>query len=258
MQKRYDNFLSQRKDQSAQEHSGNSLINIKDTAISFDDKLILSHINMHVEPGELVYIIGRVGSGKSSLLKAIYAEHEFDEGEASVLGYNLMTLRRRHVPELRRKMGIVFQDYSLLHTQTVMQNLDFVLRATGWKKKEQRIERIREVLQQVGLEDREASYPHELSGGEQQRIAIARALLNSPQLILADEPTGNLDAATARGIIELLKSFTANGTAVVLITHNMSHLKHFPGRVYECSEHSITELPHQGLAQKLQSTSHNS
>lgn len=258
MQKRYDNFLSNSHEQPSQENSGNSLIYVKDTSISFDEKLIINHVNMHVEPGELVYIIGRVGSGKSSLLKAIYAELEFDEGEASVLGYDLMKLRRRNVPELRRKMGIVFQDYSLLHTQTVMQNLDFVLRATGWKKKEQRIERVREVLRQVGLEDREASYPHELSGGEQQRIAIARALLNSPQLILADEPTGNLDATTARGIIELLSSFTANGTAVVLITHNMSHLKHFPGRVYECSEHSIKELPKQQIHSSVESTSHNS
>lgn len=225
-----------------EENNDDVLIDIKGTAISFDEKLILSNVDMHVSRGELVYIIGRVGSGKSSLLKAIYSETEFDEGEATVLGFDLMRLRRRHIPELRRKMGIVFQDYSLLHTHTVQQNLDFVLRATGWKKKELREQRIREVLLQVGLEDREKSYPHELSGGEQQRIAIARALLNRPQLLLADEPTGNLDATTAKGIIELLSSFTANGTAVVLITHNMSHLKHFPGRVYECSSHTIKEI----------------
>lgn len=253
MQKRYANSQYQETGASSQfapdnsslettPHQRGELINIQGGSISYDELTVISDVNMHVDRGELVYIIGRVGSGKSSLLKAIYAETEFDEGEATVLGYDLMKLRRRHIPELRRKMGIVFQDYSLLHTHTVQQNLDFVLRATGWKKKEQRNARIHEVLLQVGLADRENSYPHQLSGGEQQRIAIARALLNSPQLILADEPTGNLDATTARGIIDLLQSFTLNGTAVVLITHNMSHLKHFPGRVYECNEHTISEI----------------
>lgn len=225
-------------------HLHGGLIDIQGASISYDEKVILKDIDVHVGKGELVYIIGRVGSGKSTLLKAIYAENEFDEGQATVLDFDLCRLKRRHIPELRRKMGIVFQDYSLLHTHTVFQNLDFVLRATGWEKKAIRKERIFEVLQQVGLEDRTNSYPHELSGGEQQRIAIARALLNNPQLILADEPTGNLDATTARGIIELLQSLTFKGTSVVLITHNMSHLKHFPGRIYECSEQTIKELQH--------------
>lgn len=218
------------------------LIDIKDTAISIDDQLILDHINLQVNEGELVYIIGRVGSGKSSLLKALYAELEFDRGEATVLGTNLMTLKTRHVPELRRKMGIVFQDYALLHRHTVRQNLDFVLRATGWKHLEDRLARIKEVLAMVDLNDRLDSYPHELSGGEQQRVAIARALLNKPSLILADEPTGNLDGDTARAIIALLSGLAQNGTAVVLITHNMSHLKHFPGRIYECHEGSVRAI----------------
>lgn len=218
------------------------LIDIKNTSISFDDVTILRDINMHVDAAELVYIIGRVGSGKSSLLKAIYAETEFDEGEAEVLGHDLMKLKRRHIPLLRRKMGIVFQDFALLRSHTVRQNLDFVLRATGWKHKEERVQRIREVLQEVGIEDKADRFPHELSGGEQQRVAIARALLNKPGLILADEPTGNLDQETARGIIATFQTLVDQGTAVVLVTHNMSHLKHFPGRVYQCHQGALEEI----------------
>lgn len=235
MQKRYVNSQYS-------ETADNAIIHVENTAISFDEKVILSGINMRVMPGELIYVIGRVGSGKSSLLKALYAELEFDEGMATVLGFNLMRLKQRNIPQLRRQMGIVFQDYSLLHTRTVAQNLDFVLRATEWKKKEERERRIREVLDIVGLVDKESRYPYELSGGEQQRVAIARALLNKPRLILADEPTGNLDAETARGIIDILQSLTLKGTAVVLITHNMSHLKHFPGRVYECGDKTLREI----------------
>lgn len=218
------------------------LISIKNAAISFDEEPLLKNINLHVEEGELIYIIGRVGSGKSSLLKGIYAECEFDEGEATALGVDLMTLKKRNVPALRRQMGIVFQDYALLRRHTIHQNLDFVLRATGWKKKQEREARILEVLKMVELDDRLDRYPHELSGGEQQRVAIARAILNHPRLILADEPTGNLDAETAKSIVAILDKFRQNGTAVVMITHNMSHLKHFPGRVYECSEGTVNEL----------------
>lgn len=235
MQKRYVNSQYN-------ETADNAIIHVENTSISFDEKVILSGINMRVVPGELIYIIGRVGSGKSSLLKALYAEHEFDDGRAMVLGYNLMAIKQRHIPQLRRQMGIVFQDYSLLHSRTVAQNLDFVLRATEWKKKEDRERRIGEVLDIVGLSDKRARYPYELSGGEQQRVAIARALLNNPKLILADEPTGNLDAETARGIIDILQSLTLKGTAVVLITHNMSHLKNFPGRVYECGNKTLREI----------------
>lgn len=218
------------------------LISIKNASISFDDEPLLQNINLHVEEGELIYIIGRVGSGKSSLLKGIYAESEFDEGEATAMGVDLMTLKKRNVPALRRQMGIVFQDYALLRRHTIHQNLDFVLRATGWKKKQEREARILEVLKMVELDDRLDRYPHELSGGEQQRVAIARAILNHPRLILADEPTGNLDAETAKSIVAILDKFRQNGTAIVMITHNMSHLKHFPGRVYECSEGTVKEL----------------
>lgn len=218
------------------------LISIVGGKLAYDDNVVLQNINMTVNRGDLVYVIGRVGSGKSSLLKAFYAETQFEEGTATVLGYDLMKVRQRTIPELRRKMGIVFQDYALLHTHTVFQNLDFVLRATGWKSAAQRQERISNVLLQVGLQGYDTRYPHELSGGEQQRVAIARALLNNPQLIIADEPTGNLDATTARGIVDTLQSFTKSGTAVVLVTHNMSHLKHFPGRIYECCEGTLREI----------------
>lgn len=218
------------------------LISISNAALSIDGSQLLENINMTVSEGELVYIIGKVGSGKSSLLKTLYAEMEFDEGEAIVLGTDLSTIKRRHIPELRRQMGIVFQDFALLRRHTIAQNLDFVLRATGWKKKEERVARIEEVLSLVELVDRADRYPHELSGGEQQRVAIARAILNKPQLIIADEPTGNLDRETASAIISMLKSFTASGTAVVIVTHNMSHLKHFAGRVYECKDGTISEL----------------
>lgn len=224
-----------------------SLIEVRNTAIAFDDKVILRDINIHVEPGELIYIIGKVGSGKSSLLKALYAELDFEGGEAHVMGYDLMRLKQRHIPELRRRMGIVFQDYALLRSHTVYQNLDFVLRATDWKHEDERRQRISEVLHEVGLVDKESSFPHELSGGEQQRVAIARALLNRPRLILADEPTGNLDAETAKGIVDTMQSFTKRGTAVVMITHNMSHLKHFPGRIYECRNGNLHEIEKVGF-----------
>ena len=204
---------------------------------------ILDHVTFEVKEGEFVYIIGKVGTGKSSLLKSIYCELDIDTAsEATVFGKNLLKLKHKHIPELRKQMGIVFQDFALLRRHTIKQNLDFVLRATGWKKKEERDERIDEVLQLVELADRADRYPHELSGGEQQRVAIARAILNKPQLIIADEPTGNLDRDTASAIIAMLKGFTESGTAVVVVTHNMSHLKHFPGRVYECKEGTISEL----------------
>lgn len=218
------------------------LVEVKNASISIDEQTLLENINIAVDEGEFVYIIGRVGSGKSSLLKTLYAEMEYDEGEVTVMGHDLMKLKRRHIPELRRQMGIVFQDFALLRRSTVAQNLDFVLRATGWKKKAERDARIKEVLALVGLEDRIDRFPHELSGGEQQRIAIARSILNHPRLILADEPTGNLDHETARAITALLHSFTEKGTAVVMVTHNMSHLKHFPGKVYECREHTVKEV----------------
>lgn len=225
-----------------QEENPEYLINIHDALITINDDVLLKDVNFQVKPGDFVYIIGRVGSGKSSLLKTIYAENEFDEGEATALGFDLMNFKRKHIPELRRQMGIVFQDFALLHRHTVHQNLDFVLRATDWRKKEERDQRIKEVLEMVGLEGRDDSFPHELSGGEQQRVAIARAMLNNPRLILADEPTGNLDMETAKSITALLHSFAKQGAAVVMITHNKNHLRNFPGRVYECVDRTVKEI----------------
>lgn len=217
------------------------LIKITDISIAIGEKTILQHASLSANEGELVYIIGAVGSGKSSLLKTIYAEMDYEDGSVEVLGQSLDRIRRKHIPGLRRQMGIVFQDYALLCHQTIRQNLDFVLRATGWKRKAERKARIEEVLQQVELPQSIDCYPHELSGGEQQRIAIARAILNSPRLILADEPTGNLDATTANKIMTLLDSLRKTGTAVVIVTHNMKHPAEFPGRIYECHGGTVTE-----------------
>lgn len=235
MNKRYDNLQYSDTPQE-------TLVEISDASLSIDDQMLLQNINLRVNRGDFVYLIGRVGSGKSSLLKTIYAELELDEGEAHVFDYDLMHFKRKHIPELRRQMGIVFQDFALLRRMTVNQNLDFVLRATDWRDKTARQERIEEVLTLVGLADRGDSFPHELSGGEKQRVAIARALLNHPSLILADEPTGNLDAETARAILSILYDLHEKGTTVIIITHNMSHLKHFPGRVYECADGTIREI----------------
>ena len=208
------------------------------------DKLVLANVDFHVDKGEFVYIIGKVGSGKSSLLKTIYSELDIYEDEAEqaeVLGRNMMKLKRKEVPALRREMGIVFQDFQLLHDRTVYKNLRFVLKATGWKKNSDIDERIDEVLTMIGMNNMRNKMPNELSGGEQQRMAIARALLNHPKVIIADEPTGNLDPETATSIIQLLKDITASGTAVVMSTHNIPMLDKFPGIVYQCKDGKVEE-----------------
>lgn len=218
------------------------LIDYKKVNIYQDDVCVLNDVDFNVDEGEFVYIIGKVGSGKSSLLKTLYCELDIDSAEkAEVLGRDIMTIRRREIPELRKEMGIVFQDFQLLHDRTVEKNLDFVLKATGWKKSE-RAQRIEEVLETVGLADKAGKMPHELSGGEQQRIAIARALLNSPKIIVADEPTGNLDPETASNIISLLRQISLTGTAVVMSTHNIPMLDKYPGVVYRCQETSISDI----------------
>lgn len=209
------------------------------------DKLILDDIDFHVDEGELVYIIGKVGSGKSSLLKTLYCELDVYQGEAEkavVLGRDLVTLKRKGIPALRREMGIIFQDFQLLHDRDVWHNLCFVLRATGWKDKKKINKRIEDVLEAVGMSDKVNSMPHELSGGEQQRISIARALLNKPKIIIADEPTGNLDPETANNIVGLLKDITAQGTAVVMSTHNILMLNRYPGIVYRCKDGHMADV----------------
>lgn len=219
------------------------LIEYRNINVYQEDVCVLKDVNFHVDDGEFIYIIGKVGSGKSSLLKTMYVELDIEEGEeAMVLGRNLLKIRRREVPALRKEMGIIFQDFQLLHDRTVWKNLMFVLRATGWKEKSAREERIMEVLEAVGMTDKRDKMPHELSGGEQQRIAIARAILNHPRIIIADEPTGNLDPETARNIVGLLKTISQRGTAVVMSTHNMPMLEEFPGIVYRCKDGHINDI----------------
>ena len=220
------------------------LINYKNVDIYHKDgDTVLRGVDFHVEEGEFIYLIGRVGSGKSSLLKTIYCELDIDEAdEAIVLEHDLLTIRRKEIPGLRRKMGIIFQDFQLLSDRSVYRNLRFVLKATGWKDKERINDRIDEVLTQVGMADKKERMPHELSGGEQQRIAIARALLNKPELIVADEPTGSLDYETAENIIQLLREISLKGTAVILTTHNRTLLNKYPGIVYRCNEGRLEEV----------------
>ncbi len=208
-----------------------------------DGDTVLQGVDFHVDQGEFIYLIGRVGSGKSSLLKTIYVELDIDEADkAEVMGYDLLTIRRKHIPELRRKMGIIFQDLQLLGDRSVYSNLYFVLKATGWKDRDDISRRIDEVLEQVGMSDKKDRMPHELSGGEKQRISIARALLNSPQLIVADEPTASLDAETSDKLIQLFRNISLTGTAVILTTHNRSLLNKYPGIVYRCSDGHLEEV----------------
>ena len=221
------------------------LIEYKNVNIYQQDTMVLSNVDFHVDEGEFIYIIGKVGSGKSSLLKTTYCELDLYQDEADkaeILGRNLLKLRRKDIPSLRKEMGIIFQDFQLLHDRTVYQNLLFVLKATGWKDKEKIKTRISEVLADVGMQDKAGSMPHELSGGEQQRISIARALLNQQKVIIADEPTGNLDPETASSILQLLKDITATGTAIVMTTHNIPLIDKYPGIVYKCQDGKITDI----------------
>lgn len=208
-----------------------------------DGKVILADVNFNAGEGEFIYLIGRVGTGKSSLLKTMYFELDLDEAEkAVVLNHDIKSLKRKHVPALRRQMGIIFQDFQLLADRTVRRNLEFVLKATGWKKKDEIEARVKEVLAEVGMEEKIDHMPHELSGGEQQRVAIARAILNKPKVIIADEPTGNLDPETAEKIIQLLRNISQTGTSVVMSTHNLPMLEKYPGIVYRCAEGHLEEV----------------
>ena len=202
---------------------------------------ILADVNLEMEKGEFVYLIGKTGSGKSSLLKLLYGELPLQEGAASVAGFNLDHLPESSVPFLRRKLGIVFQDFQLLQDRNVKSNLEFVLKATGWKDKNEMDKRIEEVLVHVGLSTKGFKLPHELSGGEQQRVVIARALLNHPELILADEPTGNLDPETSEGIMRLLFEISSKGTTILMATHNYSLMEKFPGRILRCENGKLAD-----------------
>ena len=218
------------------------LIDYKSVNVYQEAQEVLSNVNFQVEKGEFVYLIGKVGSGKSSLLKTLYGELPLHEGQATVMNFDMLHLKQKHLPQLRRRLGVIFQDFQLLTDRSVEANLRFVLRATGWKNNVDITQRIQEVLDLVGMSTKGYKYPNELSGGEQQRIAIARAILNRPELILADEPTGNLDTETSRNITELLHKVCQQGSAVVMITHNLHLLDMFPGRVFQCKDHHLTEM----------------
>ena len=218
------------------------LIRYQNVSICQQGLQILEDINFELNKGEFVYLIGKVGSGKTSFLKTVYGELDIESGEAEVMGHNLCTIKQKHIPELRRRLGIVFQDFQLLTDRNVYANLEFVLRATGWRNKVDIDMRIEEVLEQVGMSGKGYKMPNELSGGEQQRIVIARAILNKPELILADEPTGNLDVETGRYIVELLKDICAQGSAILMITHNLNMLSEYPGKVYRFENHHIEEV----------------
>lgn len=222
------------------------LIEYKKANIYQSDCLVLEDVCFEVEPEQFVYVIGKVGTGKSSLLKTMYCELDIDKRnaeKAEVLGRNLLTIKRREVPALRREMGVIFQDFQLLHDRNIYKNLEFVLRSTGWKSAKEIDERIDLVLDAVGMKEKKMELPHELSGGEQQRIAIARALLNHPKIIIADEPTGNLDPETAEKIVGLLYEISHTGeTSVVISTHNHSLIDKFPGRVYRCADGKLTDV----------------
>ena len=219
------------------------IIELIDCTIWQQDHLVLSDVNLKVGKGEYMYLVGRVGSGKTSLIKTLNAQIPLINGSGIVAGYNLSHLRNRDIPLLRRRIGIVFQDFQLLIDRSVNENLEFVLKATGWKNKSDIGSRINEVLDKVGLGLKGYKMPHQLSGGEQQRVVIGRALLNDPDIILADEPTGNLDPETSEGIIRLLQEISKTGRAVIVATHNYNILKKFPSRTIRCEGGKLSEVP---------------
>ena len=218
------------------------IVNYSNVQLNREENIILRNVNLAVNRGDFLYIIGKVGTGKSTLMKSMYAELAIESGSARVFDYELASIKSSLVPFLRRKIGIVFQDFQLLIDRTVEKNLEFVLRATGWKNKREIKDRINEVLLQVEMQNKTYKMPHELSGGEQQRIVIARALLNSPALILADEPTGNLDPETGSQIVSLLQEISKRGTAVIMSTHNYSIVQAFPGKIMRCENMELVSM----------------
>lgn len=217
------------------------LISFRDADIFGGDNIVIYGLNMDIFSGDFVYIVGKVGSGKTSIIRTMTAENPLEKGDGTVCGFDLRKICSKDIPYLRRRLGVVFQDFQLLMDRSVEQNLEFVLRSTGWRDRMKIDDRIAEVLDDVGMRTKAHKMPHQLSGGEQQRIAIARALLNSPEVIIADEPTGNLDAETADGIMKLLLKLNAEGTAIVMVTHNRSIFEKYHGRVFSCRDESCTE-----------------
>ena len=223
------------------------LIHFHGADILNGESTVIYGLDMDIMPGDLVYIVGKVGSGKTSIIRTMTAENRLLKGEGTVCGFSLPGIRNRDIPFLRRKLGVVFQDFQLLMDRTVEDNLTFVLKATGWKDRSRMDARIGEVLDAVGMQTKAHKMPHQLSGGEQQRIAIARALLNKPEVIIADEPTGNLDGETADEILQLLSQLNADGTAIVMVTHNRAIVEKYPGRVFSCVDEKCTELLDEGI-----------
>lgn len=235
--------MPENKNLSGEKTAAKPIIEIKNCNVVNEQNLILSNVNLTVNEGDIVYLVGRVGSGKSSIIKTLIAELPVTEGEVNVAGFSLKGIRQNKIPQLRRKIGVVFQDFQLLKENTVMENLMFVLKCTGWSDEAKMEKRCMEVLRMVQMQTKEHKMPHQLSGGEQQRIAIARALLNSPSIILADEPTGNLDAQTATGIMNILMSIhNEYRPAIVIVTHNRSIIEQYPGRVILCDKGVCREL----------------
>ena len=220
----------------------NILLQLEHVGICRNENVVLQDASFALDSGEFVYVIGKVGSGKSSLLKALYCEIPWQSGEGRLLGYDLTRIKRKDIPYLRRKLGIVFQDFQLLTDRSVIKNLEFVLKATGWRNKADIERRIDEVLSQVGMQNKGYKMPHELSGGEQQRVVIARALLNTPDIILADEPTGNLDPETSGQIVQLLHDICKKGTAVIMTPHNYTLVHNYPARIVKCENACLYDV----------------
>lgn len=220
----------------------NNVLFLKDASIFQGDNLVLSEVSISIEKGEFVYLIGKTGTGKSSFMKTLYGDLPLQEGKGNIVGYDLATLKEKDIPFLRRKLGVVFQDFKLLNDRTVQNNLDFVLTATGWKDKKAKEKRISEVLSKVDMKTKAFKYPYQLSGGEQQRVAIARALLNDPELILADEPTGNLDPQTSVEVMEVLREINAAGNTILMATHDYALLLKYPSKTLKCDQNQIFEV----------------
>ncbi|MFN3640499.1 MAG: cell division ATP-binding protein FtsE [Flavobacterium sp.] len=218
------------------------IVSLKNVSIYQEKNMVLQNVNLEVHRGDFIYIIGKTGSGKSSLMKTLYGDLPLTEGEGEIVEYNLKTLKEKDIPYLRRKIGIVFQDFKLLPDRSIFDNLDFVLKATGWKETEERKRQIEDVLEKVGMKAMAFKMPHQLSGGEQQRVAIARALLNDPELILADEPTGNLDPQTSVGVMEVLKSINHNGKTIIMSTHDYAIIMKYPNKTLKCEDSTLFEV----------------
>lgn len=232
--------------------STDPVVRVKDATIFQDHASVLSNLNFEIEKGEFAFLVGRTGSGKSSLLKTFYADLPLRLGDISVAGFNIREIRASQVPQLRRKIGIIFQDFQLFPDRTVGENLNFVMRATGWKESSKMKSRLAEVLMQVGLGSVEKKMPHQLSGGEQQRVVIARALINEPVILFADEPTGNLDPEVASGILKLFQQINKQGTAVLMATHSYGLIRKFPARVLKCEDGNIRDSNKESFELKIE------